>query len=567
MEKTLPPVVAVKRRPLPPLPLSARRGHEVFAVAAASLTNDARDGVRGSQRDGSYSARNGVSLNLGDRPSSRKGSLTAREHRGGASCPASFAGVGPLTIPHHGNSVRGPFGQEDREMHAVCEQIGQKAAQKFRTMREAFRYVDADRDGLIERSEVRYFFRAYDFPDSVADRFFDRLNRFGSGHVDFEEFVELFSPAIERGKPAKIASGDSTREPSRAGSPQDVEEMKAFETEFIADLAMIREKAPKRFSHARELSRYLDTDGDGYISPTELRALFRALSLSDHAANRFVQWFDKGLGLDYEEVMKHLAPFVDLPGISAVKLSSSKGSTEARSSSRRSSSFSRPGAMLSGRTSKIAEDKDDLSHDLQSLMRTIGAKLPLKFRHVRDAFRPLDLSRDGKITRSEMQSFLRGFDFSEDLADRLFFLLEEEGGGEVCYNRFMAHFDELLGPANRAVQRKEQLSVANSDIGREVNEIAGLLGERLNTKFRNLREAFRPLDLQKTGQITKSELRSFFRTMNMPADAADKVFNALLQPDSATILSEDFMALFCPPDGRAMETLQEMRRPTISRFF
>mmetsp|Transcript_42420 Transcript_42420/g.76168 ORF Transcript_42420/g.76168 Transcript_42420/m.76168 type:complete len:568 (+) Transcript_42420:37-1740(+) len=566
--EALPPVTAVTRRPLPPLPLSARRGHEVFAAAAASLTNNARDGIRAGyqSRDGSYSARNGVSLNLGERPSSRRGSLSSRVHRSEGGSPASFAGVGPLTIPHHGNSIRGPLGQDAREMHAVCEQIGKKAAQKFRTMREAFRYVDADRDGLIDRSEVRYFFRAYDYPETVADRFFDRLDLFGSGHIDFQEFVQSFSPAIESGKPpdAKLASEGSTREPSRASTPQEVAtDKQSFEREFLAELGMIKEKAPQRFSHAREFARYLDADGDGYISPEELGHLCRALNLSEPSANRLVQWFDRGSGLDYQDVMKHLGPHLDLPGISAVMQSSSKGGTEARNSSRRSSGFS-----SSAWPERTLSPDSGFSQELHGLMRDIGAKLPLKFRHVRDAFRPLDLSKTGKITRSEMRSFLRGFDWSEDVADRLFFLLSEEGGGKVNYNHFMAHFDDILGPASRAVQRHDLLSVENGDIEREVHEIAGLLGERLNTKFKNLREAFRPLDLHKTGQITKSELRAFFRTMVMPADAADKVFESLRRPGLTTILTEDFMALFGPPGGLAsMETLQDMRRPTISRFF
>merc|ERR1711959_418448 len=60
-------------------------------------------------------------------------------------------------------------------------------------------------------------------------------------------------------------------------------------------------------------------------------------------------------------------------------------------------------------------------------MGDIGEKLPLKFKSVRDAFRPLDLSRNGKITRTEMRSFLRGFAWPREVADRFFSVLDEDG--------------------------------------------------------------------------------------------------------------------------------------------
>ena len=40
----------------------------------------------------------------------------------------------------------------------------------------------------------------------------------------------------------------------------------------------------------------------------------------------------------------------------------------------------------------------DLEREMKEVMRDIGEKLPLKFKHVRDAFRSLDLSHNGKIT-------------------------------------------------------------------------------------------------------------------------------------------------------------------------
>lgn len=205
-------------------------------------------------------------------------------------------------------------------------------------------------------------------------------------------------------------------------------------------------------------------------------------------------------------------------------------------------------------------------------MEDIGRKLPLHFRHVRDAFRPLDLAKDGKITRSEMRSFLRGFGWSHEIADRLFALADEEGCGTVDYTEFMSHFESVLGPANRPAARSPAIAVKDPNIEREINEIAMIVGEKLVTKFQNSRQAFSPLDLSNTGCITKSEMRRFFRNLNMPNDAADKVYGALLRNGSQTVVYDDFMCLFGPttlPGGRwrSVDELTNTPRPSIWRIF
>jgi Ca2+-binding EF-hand superfamily protein len=253
-------------------------------------------------------------------------------------------------------------------------------------------------------------------------------------------------------------------------------------------------------------------------------------------------------------------------------------------------------------------------------MEDIGRKLPLKFNKPRDAFRCLDVERDGQITPSEMRSFLRGFGWGEDVADRLFALLDEEERGEVDYNMFMAHFAPVLGPALFPATRSRLLqpplagkleprlgsptssctgtvSVLGSviapsgsgapsnistclseekDIDRQLNAVAKILGEKMRTKFRNGREALRSLNLRNEGQITRSEMRTFFRHMCLPIHDADAFFDGL-KPECAgtavgegTVRYDDLVALLCPPNGntatkplhwRAMEDLREAPMP------
>lgn len=169
-----------------------------------------------------------------------------------------------------------------------------------------------------------------------------------------------------------------------------------------------------------------------------------------------------------------------------------------------------------------------------------------------------------------MRSFLRGFGWSESVADRLFTLLDEEGTGEVDYNGFMAHFDSVLGPANRPAPRTRTFAIADPLIERDINQVAAILGDKLSTKFRSAREALSTLNLSNEGQVTRGEMRSFFRTMNMPFDTADRIFRALEQDCLGKVQFDDFVALFCQADNnkgcwwRSMEGLTDVTRPVMS---
>merc|ERR1712032_100996 len=160
-------------------------------------------------------------------------------------------------------------------------------------------------------------------------------------------------------------------------------------------------------------------------------------------------------------------------------------------------------------------------------MGDLGQKLPIKFRHPRDAFRMLDLERNGRITRDEMRGFFRGFGHSDQIADKIFNLLVEDSHGGVDFNAFMSHFDSVLGPQFRCAKRTPMIELEDKRLEKEINDIAIAIQERLTTKYKSVQDAFRAMDLNKDGTVQLSELKVFFRSFGMPNDVAEKVFNVL----------------------------------------
>jgi Ca2+-binding EF-hand superfamily protein len=194
--------------------------------------------------------------------------------------------------------------------------------------------------------------------------------------------------------------------------------------------------------------------------------------------------------------------------------------------------------------------KENNHRQLELLLSDIGAKLPLKFRHPRDAFRMLDLERNGWITRSEMQSFFRGFGHQEDVANRIFDLVRDAEREEVDFKAFMKHFDCFLGPAFRQARRDPMIPCDDRHLESEVNKIAEVIKDRLITKYRNVHDAFRGLDLNRDGTINASEMRTFVRGFGMPLDAGDKIFAALDKDGSDEVQYDEFIAIFGVRDGK-----------------
>merc|ERR1712113_1015423 len=149
----------------------------------------------------------------------------------------------------------------------------------------------------------------------------------------------------------------------------------------------------------------------------------RTFNLSTAQADRFFDHMDHDRSgeIDYHEFVRFLGPFLDLPGAAAVMLQRPEGIASDRPSGRtsryfqkssKSQNYSNAHAPLSTCADDFSECDSKLSpqqtevakmeKEMRTVMKDIGKKLPLKFKHVRDAFRPLDLSHDGKITQTEM---------------------------------------------------------------------------------------------------------------------------------------------------------------------
>lgn len=495
---------------------------------------------------------------------------------------------------------------EDRELHSICEMIGQKAAMKYRTVREALRFVDADRDGFVTRSEVEYFFRAYDVSsETVAGHLVNRLDPSGIGEIEYSDFVSFIGPFIRGEPPAALAADISDQVSSREETPtQEVGPSSGIQpARYVggqisspskksagplppqADwsvehwMIFLGRKSSERFGHVMDLIRHVDRDYDGNISRDEMRHFFSIFGLEAKVADKcWSSMLKPGEPeVEYMDFMRAIAPHLDLPGVRGV-LHQGGGQGGKRIPVKQRMGSRPPLTSSRDEDNEITEEQRVIlaqrqeRRNLRAMMQDIGVKLQLKFRHAREAFRGLDLDKDGRIAPTELRAFFRGFGYSSEAADGLFALLDEEGTGEIDFAHFMSHFEHaVVMPAGRIAPTAKKDPLQDKKIGKEVAEIARIVGEHLFVRCRKVSEAFRTLDSDQDGYIDRDELRSFFRSVNMDPDKADKLFQALDMELTGLVPYDAFLTLLGPSieassDGARRKQNTEAQNPAMWRL-
>eukprot|EP00397_Hematodinium_sp_SG-2012_P009167 GEMP01009243.1.p1 GENE.GEMP01009243.1~~GEMP01009243.1.p1 ORF type:complete len:545 (+),score=80.84 GEMP01009243.1:39-1673(+) len=353
-----------------------------------------------------------------------------------------------------------PIGQVQsptKEFRLLRDEVGHKVALKFRRVRDAFRFVDADKDGIISRTEIRHFFRTLNIDEARADRFFDSLDVNGSGEVDYLEFKKFFGAIIQpdygygRGDDFGYPSGSKTARHGMRFTPR---QPAAFadslnqiycprlkggtlhvSSSIPEDLRkvcyLIGEKAPQKFRTVREAFRFIDTDHDGLVSQAEMHGFFRAFNIPPEMADKMFQYLDKDHSnhVDYNEFVHHFGQYIQ-PGYRLERDAVPVAEVRAR-------------FPVGGRPNIAVPDS---RKELDKILRVITEKAAVKWRLARDCFRYVDTDHNGFVTRDEVRGFLGTFSLPHYTADLLFKALDTDNDGKVNYNEFVDYFAPHIQP-------------------------------------------------------------------------------------------------------------------------
>jgi len=237
------------------------------------------------------------------------------------------------------------------------------------------------------------------------------------------------SPGSARLKPPEYAALGDYRPPiQNVRKPPHSENI-----EFQQMLAMIGEKVRQKFSKAREVFRFVDSDHSGTISRSEVQFFFRFFNVHSDEADKFFDGFDRDEDgeISYVEFVKYLWPYCN-PGNEQEHWCLAKHKDIYHQQK------CQPTRVFIREVEELQATK--LPLELNQARVNIAQRLELRYKNRRDAFRDLDYDRDGTVTLTEMRYFFGLFGW-ESIAERFYEVLSSKGGGEVRFDTFAQLFN------------------------------------------------------------------------------------------------------------------------------
>ncbi|CAE8640235.1 unnamed protein product [Polarella glacialis] len=158
----------------------------------------------------------------------------------------------------------------DREWQVMCDMVGHKAATKYKTVNQAFRLIDTDHDGVVEKIELRVLFQKFHLTEAASDRFFDLMDLDGNGYVDFHELTQVIGPYIQPGYAVPASRPKKLKPSAKTAAKMDktLEERKR-DAEISQLGEIMGTRAHQKYKHVRDCFRFVDEDKDGLVERHE----------------------------------------------------------------------------------------------------------------------------------------------------------------------------------------------------------------------------------------------------------------------------------------------------------
>lgn len=288
----------------------------------------------------------------------------------------------------------------------------------------------------------------------------------------------------------------------------------------------IGEMAAQRFATARRAFRKLDSDHNGRITREEIHTYLRNYGW-EHVTDKLFDSLDRDRSgfLNFQEFQEKVAPYIQ-----------PSHPHSCYKPSRRSLSLTN--RDVSGKGLKLAEE--------------IGLKAGAKFNTVRKAFRHLDCDKDGVLERKEVRKFFEEHGFDRKSADLFFDEIDRDKSDLIRFGEFQGLLGPYIQPNHSVNKQWEPITLPtrtdegvkeylrDRDLERTVTQITMKAGQ----KYKSMRTAFRAMDADHSGSVTRKEVQRFFAKYNFENGEADKLFDKLDKDGSGTITQVEFQSVF-----------------------
>jgi len=367
--------------------------------------------------------------------------------------------------------------KEQMEIDQLIATIGNKVYQKSRNVGYCFRAMDDNKNHCLSYDEIVKFMDGFGFPRLTTDRIWDLLLQGDPGRagtITFDKFMDVFGPICRPGyfkqrrdslchdvsrraesaRPAARASKERTFQPQAVeGQPQN------------AKAPDVQSHRPNRSGTERDFSISIDfSKGSDRISQKDSVSLAKladilkrhpatAMTIEGHTDHMNI-WRHKLLSQERVDAVIQELRFLgvqnDLRPV-CHDCSQKVGPKVVISKAREGSISRRPGSARARTPPSTGPVGVRAARALSSRTAPgppvyMNTQITQRFRNMQEAFRKMDLDKDGRISKEEFLSKCRDWNIPNSEAEKVIAQADLNRDGLVDFNEFAQRFN--AGPSN-----------------------------------------------------------------------------------------------------------------------
>nr|XP_039259918.1 EF-hand calcium-binding domain-containing protein 6-like [Styela clava] len=415
---------------------------------------------------------------------------------------------------------------QDVGIDTLERNLQQKIAGNLRNIVKGFQLFDYNRDGLIQRHELRrvlenYCFR---FTDAQFDKFWSRYDYHHVGTINYREFLRRLGvnaaaadkhlqaveddnapwdakkKRLEREKAVTdlILKKDETRTKHKSKKLRDMS--------FVQVEKEFRVKMRQNHDNIKRVLMAFDSSQDGFISIDELKAVIDnfVLPVSEDVFQQLMYRFEvRGTGkVSWEQFLQK---FQD-------PQSSGNGQT-----------------IPIGNNHKVNPVREAMEvSSTPEILEKLKKHVLTNYTTLKQAFLKFDEKRKGVITRKDLRRIVESFTIklSEENVKELFIQLDPQHTGFINYHDFL----HLFEPQEKVSAHKWLFSTHRFNQNQPPaimawKTVEDILTEKISENWRQVADEYVALDHEGDGTISRSHLRRLMERYALPV--SDEHFEKL----------------------------------------
>ena len=231
----------------------------------------------------------------------------------------------------------------------------------------------------------------------------------------------------------------------------------------------------------------------------------------------------------------------------------------------------------------IQQVPDDV---LRKAHRLVKGRLESQYGELKKAFQKLDVDRSGDITRAEAVTAIKGLELGlpDNAIHRMIDLADYDCDGTVTFAEFarIISADDIIdmkdslsasattrtaGAVNaRGVLNKkdahEEMVVPGISV-KELRQAVDLIRDKLLDKYHRLDTAFKTIDADRSGHLSRAEMRFCVMTLNLEGNVRPPVIEAIVDladvDGDNKINHREFCDILSAPDPTKLPQLQKIK--------